>query len=67
MRRRLGAHTVACMFTPLNSELMRVLVDERTRPAGRRAVRKRVHEAQRRRVRESLLLLPEQPTDRGRG
>jgi hypothetical protein len=53
------------MFTPLNSELMRGLVDQRTRPVGRRAVRERVHEAQLRRVRESLLLRPE-PTDRGR-
>jgi hypothetical protein len=66
MRRRQAAHTVGCMFTPLNSELMRVLVDQRTRPAGRRAVRERVHEEQRRRVRESLLLLPEPPTDVGR-
>jgi hypothetical protein len=55
------------MFTPIHSELVRVLVDQRTRPGGRsQIVRARLHEEQRRRVRQSLLMLPEPPFDRER-
>jgi hypothetical protein len=53
------------MVTPITSELLRSPHEERVlRQSQARLAKARLHEAQRLRVRESLLLRPEPPSER---
>jgi hypothetical protein len=55
------------MISLVNHTVARTLIEERARAEAQvRPSIARVHEAQRRRVRESLLLHPDPPSDSGR-